>query len=64
MFAIPRHTYVSIYGHIITNYGTGSILTIFFKKIKESEKIQKKEIIWHGVLLCVLVDRIKDKLEF
>ena len=64
MFAIPRHTYVSIYGNFITNYGTGSILTIFFKKIKESEKYSKNEILWHGVLLCVLVARKNDKPEF
>ena len=36
----------------------------FFNKIKESEKIVKNEILWHGVLLCVLVARINDKLEF
>ena len=36
----------------------------FLKKIKESEKIVKNEILWHGVPLCVLVARINDKLEF
>ena len=28
------------------------------------KKYSKKEILWHGVLLCVLVDRKNDKLEF
>ena len=36
----------------------------FFNKIKESEKYSKNEILWHGVLSCVLVGRINDKLEF
>ena len=36
----------------------------FFNKIKESEKILKNEILRHGVLLCVLVTRKNDKLEF
>ena len=36
----------------------------FFNKIKESEKYSKKEILWHEHLLCVLVDRKNDKLDF
>ena len=28
------------------------------------KKYSKKEILWHGVLLCVLVDMKNDKLEF
>ena len=63
MFAIPRHTYVS-------NMDTLSQIMArvpfwpFFKKIKESEKILKK---WNPLawsLLCVLVARENDKLEF
>ena len=37
----------------------------FFEKLKESEKIlKKKQILWHGLLICVLVARKNDKLEF
>ena len=36
----------------------------FLKKVKESEKYTNNKILWHGVLSCVLVGRINDKLEF
>ena len=36
----------------------------FLKKSKKVKKYSKNEIIWHGVLSCVLVARINDKLEF
>ena len=36
----------------------------FFEKLKESEKYSKKQILWHGLLICVLVARKNDKLEF
>ena len=34
------------------------------KNTKENEEEFKKEILWHGVILCVLVGRKNDKLEF
>ena len=34
----------------------------FFKKLKESEKYAKNEILLHGVLSCVLLSSINDKL--
>ena len=34
------------------------------KNIKENEEKLKKEILWHGVLLYVLVARKNDKFEF
>ena len=36
----------------------------FLKKIKKVKKLSKKDILWHGVLLCVLVAMKKDKLDF
>ena len=36
----------------------------FFNKIKESEKYSETEMLWHGVLLCVLVASKNDKLDF
>ena len=36
----------------------------FLKKSKKVKKYSKNEILWHGVLSCVLVGRINDKLEF
>ena len=35
----------------------------FFEKLKEFENILKKEILWHGILLCPQVARKNDKLE-
>ena len=34
------------------------------KKLKENEENLKKGILWHGILLCVLVDGKNDKLNF
>ena len=36
----------------------------FFEKLKEFENILKKEILWNRLLLCPLVARKNDKLEF
>ena len=48
----------------ITMNSNGGHFDRFLKKVKESEKYSKNEILWHGVLSCVLVARINDKLEF
>ena len=37
---------------------------MFSNNSKKIKKISKKEILWHGVLLCVLVDRKNYKLDF
>ena len=59
MFAIPRHTYVS-------NMDTLSqiMARVHFDHLKKVKKYSKNEIVWHGVLLCVLVARKNDKPEF
>ena len=44
--------------------GHGGHFDNVFEKSKESEKILKKEILWHGVPLCVLVSRENNKHEF
>ena len=36
----------------------------FLKKSKKVKKYSENEILWHGVVLCVLVARKNDKLEF
>ena len=36
----------------------------FLKKLKENKETSKKEILWHGVHLCVLVDRKNYKFDF
>ena len=42
-----------------------AILTIFFSKNSKKMKKQSiQEILWHGVFLCVLVDRKNYKLDF
>ena len=41
-----------------------AIWTIFSKNSKKMNKTSKKDILWHGVLLFVLVDRKNDKLDF
>ena len=41
-----------------------AISTIFSKNSKKRKKTSKKEILWHGVLLCVLVDRKNNKHDF
>ena len=42
----------------------GGHFDLFSKKSKKVKKYSKNEILWHGVLSCVLVARINDKLEF
>ena len=39
-------------------------LILFSQKSNKVKKYSKKEILWHGVLICVVVDRKNDKLEF
>ena len=34
------------------------------KKMKKVKKPSKKDILWHGLLLCVIVARKNDKPEF
>ena len=41
-----------------------AILTKISKKSKKVTKYSKKEILWHGVPLCVLVSRENTKHEF
>ena len=36
----------------------------FNENIKQNDKHLKKDIIWHGVLICVLVAMKNDKLDF
>ena len=41
-----------------------AILTFYEKKTNKVKKPSKKDILWHGVLLCVLVAMKNGKLDF
>ena len=48
---------------ILTMNSNGGHFDLFLKKSKKVKKYSKKEILWHGVILCVLVFRENNKHE-